>query len=151
MCQVALRLQDERVGGRAQGILFLLSVERLLRKLTAFECGLHARTILSDGELCVANLDSYLVLELLRVWTVSSLGPYWTTRIISVANAPLVRRGPYRFMRHPNYLIVIAEIAVLPLAFGATAIAAVFSAANLLLLARRLMVEERALAPRRGI
>ena len=66
MCQVALSLQDERVGGRAQGILFLLSVERLLRKLTAFECGLHARTILSDGELCVANFDSYLILQLLQ-------------------------------------------------------------------------------------
>ena len=62
---------------------------------------------------------------------------------------PLVSRGPYRFVNHPNYLIVIAEIAVLPLAFGAAMVAAVFSAANLVLLARRVMIEERALTPRR--
>jgi len=64
--------------------------------------------------------------------------------------APLVRRGPYRFMRHPNYAIVVAEIAVLPLAFGAWQIALVFSLLNLLVVAYRIRVEERALAPRRA-
>jgi methyltransferase len=96
-------------------------------------------------------LSVYLVLELLRVWTVSSLGPYWTTRIISVANAPLVRRGPYRFMRHPNYLIVIGEIAVLPLVFGEIWVCVAFSVLNAALLAWRLREENLALAPRRAL
>ena len=84
-----------------------------------------------------------------RVWVIASLGRHWTTRLIVPADRPLVRSGPYRFLNHPNYLIVTAEIAILPLAFGAATIAAVFSAANLVLLARRITIEERALARRR--
>jgi methyltransferase len=87
-------------------------------------------------------------LQLGRLWVIASLGRHWTTRIIVPPDRPLVTSGPYRFLNHPNYLIVIAEIAVLPLAFGAMAIAAVFSAANLALIARRIAIEERALAPR---
>jgi methyltransferase len=79
------------------------------------------------------------------------LGRYWTTRIITLPDAALVRTGPFRYLRHPNYLLVVAEIAVLPLAFGAVAVAAVFSALNLMLLARRIRIEERALAPRRAV
>ncbi|MBV9018356.1 MAG: hypothetical protein JO058_22120, partial [Alphaproteobacteria bacterium] len=80
----------------------------------------------------------------------ASLGRLWTTRLIVLPGRPLARSGPYRFLNHPNYLIVIAEIAVLPLAFGALGIAAVFSAANLGLLARRVTLEERALAAERA-
>jgi methyltransferase len=94
-------------------------------------------------------LAVYAVLQLGRVWVIASLGRHWTTRLIVLPGAPLVRRGPYRFVRHPNYLIVAAEIAVLPLAFGAVTIAIVFSLANLALVARRIAIEERALAPRR--
>ena len=94
-------------------------------------------------------LAVYAVLQLGRVWILASLGRRWTTRIIVLPGAPLVRRGPYRFVRHPNYLIVAAEIVVLPLAFGAVAIAIVFSLANLLLVVRRIAIEERVLAPRR--
>ena len=94
-------------------------------------------------------LAVYAALQLGRVWVIASLGRHWTTRIIVLPGAPLVRRGPYRVVRHPNYLIVAAEIAVLPLAFGAVAIAIVFSVANLLLVIRRIAIEERALAPRR--
>jgi methyltransferase len=61
-----------------------------------------------------------------------------------------VQAGPYRYFRHPNYLLVVAEIAVLPVAFGAVAIAATFSALNLMLIARRVRIEERVLAARRG-
>lgn len=92
----------------------------------------------------------FLLLQLARVWVVTSLGPYWTTRIITVSDAPLVRRGPYRFLRHPNYLVVALEIAVLPIAFGALALAVGFSVANALLLWHRIRVEERALAPRQA-
>jgi methyltransferase len=88
-------------------------------------------------------------LQGLRAWVLASLGRYWTTRVITVPGAPLVRGGPYRFMRHPNYAIVVAELALLPLAFGAWEIALVFSALNLLLLRHRLAVEAAALAERR--
>jgi len=93
-------------------------------------------------------LGIFSVLQGLRVWVIATLGPAWTTRIISLPSAPLVRSGPYRLMRHPNYAIVVAEIAVLPLAFGAVAIAVVFSGLNAVLLALRIRAEEDALANR---
>jgi methyltransferase len=94
-------------------------------------------------------LGLFIVLQLCRLWIILSLGPYWTTRIITLADAPLVRRGPYRLMRHPNYAVTAAEIAVLPLVFGAWRLALLFSALNAALLAWRIHVEERALKPRR--
>jgi methyltransferase len=96
-------------------------------------------------------IDVFALLQLGRIWVIVSLGDYWTTRIITLPDAPLVRTGPYRYVRHPNYLLVVAEIAVLPLAFGAAAIAAIFSALNLTLIARRIRIEERILAPRRSV
>ena len=98
-----------------------------------------------------ALIGVFALLQLGRIWVIASLGPYWTTRIITLPGAPLVRAGPFRYLRHPNYLLVAAEIAVLPLAFGAFAIAAAFSALNLMLIARRIRIEERVLAPRRGV
>jgi methyltransferase len=102
-----------------------------------------------DAPLAWAWLAVFVVLQALRLWVIASLGPYWTTRIITLAGAPLVQRGPYRFLRHPNYVVVAGEIAVLPLVFGAWRIALVFSLLNLAALAWRIRVEERALAPRR--
>ena len=96
-------------------------------------------------------LGLMIALQALRLWVILSLGPYWTTRIVTLPGAPLVRRGPYRFLRHPNYAVVMAEIAALPLAFGAYAIALAFSLANLALIAWRVRIEDRALAARRGI
>ena len=93
----------------------------------------------------------FALLQLARIWVIVTLGRYWTTRIITLPDAPLVRTGPFRYLRHPNYLLVVTEIAVLPLAFGAVAIAAAFSALNLMLIARRVRIEERVLAPRRGV
>jgi methyltransferase len=95
-----------------------------------------------------ALLGVFLVLQGLRVWVLASLGRYWTTRVITLPGAPLVRRGPYRFLKHPNYLVVAAEIAVLPLAFGAWEIAVIFSLANAAVLAWRIRCEERALSGR---
>lgn len=93
----------------------------------------------------------FLALQGLRIWVVGSLGRFWTTRILTLPDVPLVRRGPYRWLRHPNYVVVAAEIAVLPLAFGAVGIALIFSAANLILLAVRIHAEEAALASRRSL
>jgi methyltransferase len=95
-------------------------------------------------------LTLFTLLQAARLWVIASLGRYWTTRIISVPDAPLVGRGPYRWLRHPNYLVVAGEIAVLPLAFGAWRIALLFSALNGLLLWHRILLEDAALAPRRA-
>lgn len=91
----------------------------------------------------------YLVLQIARYWVIASLGRYWTTRIITVPKAPLMERGPYRFLRHPNYAVIVGEIAVLPLAFGEASVAVVFSVLNAALLAWRIRAENRALFPRR--
>ena len=109
-----------------------------------------AVTVPADTPANLPLLAGFIALQGVRLWVLASLGRYWTTRVITVSGAPLVRRGPYRFMRHPNYLVVIAEIAVLPLIFGAWQIAAIFSALNVALLAHRIRVEDAALAPRRA-
>lgn len=85
------------------------------------------------------------VLQLLRVWVLSVLGPRWTTRIIVLPDAPLVARGPFRWISHPNYSVVIAEIAVLPLAFGLVWIALVWTLLNAAMLYVRVGAEARAL------
>ena len=87
----------------------------------------------------------YVALQGARYWTIRSLGANWTTRIIRVPGEPLVKSGPYRYVRHPNYLVVAAEIAVLPLAFGAWEIAAVFFLLNAAVLTVRIRIEDAAL------
>ena len=90
-------------------------------------------------------LAMFVLIELARIWVLASLGNRWTTRIIILPEAPLVRRGPYRWVNHPNYLVVIAEIAVLPLVFGLWQVALIFSALNAAVLTIRIREENRAL------
>ncbi|MGN6589849.1 MAG: isoprenylcysteine carboxyl methyltransferase family protein [Sphingomicrobium sp.] len=90
-------------------------------------------------------LGLFVVIELARIWTLASLGERWTTRIIVLPGTPLVRRGPYRWINHPNYWIVIAEIAVLPLVFGLWWVSLLFSLLNAALLIVRIHQENRAL------
>jgi methyltransferase len=92
----------------------------------------------------------FLVLQAGRLWVLASLGGRWTTRIIVHPGEPLVTGGPFRFVRHPNYLIVAAEIAVLPLAFGLWQVALIFTLLNAAGLAVRIRAEERALARSAG-
>ena len=81
----------------------------------------------------------------LRWWCIATLGSQWSTRVVVVPGLPLVASGPYRLMRHPNYLAVVVEGFALPLVHSAWVTAAVFSACNLALLRVRVRVEERAL------
>ncbi|MEO1370205.1 MAG: isoprenylcysteine carboxyl methyltransferase family protein [Acidobacteriota bacterium] len=81
----------------------------------------------------------------LRYWVIASLGDRWTTRVFVVPDEAPVTGGPYRFLRHPNYLAVIVEVAALPLVHGAWLTALVFSALNAWLLTVRIRVEEKAL------
>lgn len=87
----------------------------------------------------------FALLQLGRVWVIRTLGDRWTTRIIVLPNAPLVAGGPFRFVHHPNYLVVIGEIAVLPLVFGLWRVALIFTLLNAAVLVIRIRAEERAL------
>lgn len=93
----------------------------------------------------------FLALQAGRVWVIASLGRYWTTRIISLPGVPLVKRGPYRYVRHPNYLVVAGEILALPMAFGEIWVAIGFSIVNAAVLYWRIREEEAGLAPRREL
>lgn len=89
-------------------------------------------------------LAAFALLQILRYWTLASLGERWTTRII-VIDEPLVARGPFRYVRHPNYMIVAAEIFVAPMVLGLVWVALVFSMANAAMLAIRIRAEDAAL------
>ena len=96
-------------------------------------------------------LAPFVLLQGLRFWVFATLGSRWTARIITVPDDVLVTRGPYRFLRHPNYVVVVGEIAVLPMVFGLWAFALVFSALNAAALFVRIRAENQALAAfRRG-
>jgi len=90
-------------------------------------------------------LAVFIVLQGLRIWVIATLGDRWTTRIIVLPGGPLVKKGPYRFASHPNYMVVAAEIAVLPLVFGLWTYAVVFFALNAAVLWVRIGAEARAL------
>jgi methyltransferase len=92
-------------------------------------------------------LAVFAVLQFGRVWVIASLGGRWTTRIIVLRGAPLVRRGPYRFLSHPNYWVVAGELLVLPLAFGLVWYGLVFTLLNAAVMWIRIRAEAAALGP----
>ena len=98
-----------------------------------------------DQPVNLAWLFVFLVLQILRVWVLATLGPRWTTRIIVLPGAPLVTTGPYRWLTHPNYVVVVGEIAVLPLCLGLPWYALAFSIANAAVLTIRIRAENAAL------
>lgn len=98
-----------------------------------------------QAEVRVFWLAVFALLQLFRIWIIATLGERWTTRIVIIPGAPLIATGPYRFLKHPNYLVVALEIAVLPLTFGLVVYALVFSALNAGVLFIRIRAEEVAL------
>lgn len=90
-------------------------------------------------------LAFFAALQVLRGWVLVTLGKRWTTRIIVLSGAPLVKTGPYRFLDHPNYAVVIGEIAVLPLVFGLPWYALAFSILNGIVMVIRISAENAAL------
>ncbi len=138
--------------------------ERRLRGLGAVEVGarhyplivlLHASWLVWiwlrgwDRPLIWPWVVLFLVLQAARVWVLATLGRRWTTRVLFIPGETLVKRGPFRFIPHPNYTVVVLEIIVLPLAFGLWGAAIVFGLLNLAMLTWRIRVEEGALAPLR--
>lgn len=95
-------------------------------------------------------LGLFVCLQGLRIWVLATLGGRWTTRVIVLPGAPLVSGGPFRFLRHPNYTVVVGEIAVLPLVFGLVGVAVIFSLLNAAMLWVRITNEGRALYGRAG-
>ncbi len=83
--------------------------------------------------------------QVLRYWAIKSLGVYWNTKILVLPNHQLINRGPYKHLRHPNYIAVVIEFAVIPLIFSCYLTAFVFSLINLILLRRRIKIEESAI------
>jgi methyltransferase len=118
---------------------------------------LHASWLISlwvfghDQPIDTIALVAYLALQALRVWVMATLGSRWTTRIIVLPGAPLVTSGPYRFLSHPNYAVVIGEMAVLPLVLHLFTIAILFTILNALVLFIRIRAENRGLAPSRTL
>ena len=94
-------------------------------------------------------LFAFAILQVLRVWILASLGERWTTRII-VLNEPLVLSGPFKWFRHPNYMLVVAEIIVTPMVLGLVWVALLFTALNASMLFWRIKIEEQALSPLRA-
>ncbi|MGD9535921.1 MAG: isoprenylcysteine carboxyl methyltransferase family protein [Alphaproteobacteria bacterium] len=135
-----LRARGGREYGRGHYVLFPLLHAAWLLAL-AVHVALQARI-----EIVWPLIGVYGLLQVVRGWVLWSLGARWTTRIIVLPGVPLVRTGLYRFMRHPNYLVVALELAILPVALEAWPIAVVATILNLALLAYRIRVEERALA-----
>lgn len=99
----------------------------------------------SGGYYSVPLLVLYFVLLAFKAWTVLSLGKFWNTKIYHISGYPLVKKGPYRFMKHPNYVIVIAEIALIPLIFHLYFTAVVFSLLNVWMLYVRIREENKVL------
>lgn len=156
----------------AVAILALVTVERLAELWLA---GRNTRKLLADGArehgaahyplivavhaawlaalwwlapgrpVSIPLLATFAMLQIARLWVIASLGRRWTTRIIVPAQAPLVKRGPYRLLDHPNYAVVVLEIAILPLVFGLVRVAAAFTLLNAIALIIRIRAEDRAL------
>jgi methyltransferase len=99
-----------------------------------------------DQDVNLLALALFIALQGFRLWILATLGPRWTTRIIILPGEPLVASGPYRYFSHPNYAVVVAEIALLPLALHQPLLALIFTVLNAVVLAIRIRIEARALA-----
>ncbi|WP_368736063.1 isoprenylcysteine carboxyl methyltransferase family protein [Ectobacillus ponti] len=139
--------------------------ERVMRQRGAFEFGqghykymvmLHVSFLLavllevtlfgrSESPLWPVLLAGFVAVQLLRAWAILSLGAFWNTKIIVLPGAEVVAKGPYKYIRHPNYMVVIVEFLLIPLLFQAYFTAVLFSILNVLLLRVRIRAEEKAL------
>ena len=99
----------------------------------------------STGYYSIPLLVLYFLLLAFKAWAIFSLGKCWNTKIFRIPGYPLVKKGPYRFMKHPNYVVVVAEIAIIPLIFHLYITAIVFSILNALMLRVRIREENKVL------
>jgi len=104
----------------------------------------------ADAPLLLLPLGLYLALQVARYWVIATLGRYWTHRIITRPGAPIVRRGPYGYIRHPNYMITIAETLLLPIVFGGWALGIIMAAVWASVIHYKIRLEDQALGERRA-
>lgn len=116
---------------------------------TVWLLGLWYLVIYQNPVVSTPWIFAYLVLEAARGWVIAALGSRWTTRIIVVPGETLVDEGPYKYFRHPNYMVVAGEIFILPIAFGFLWYAAIFGVLNIAVLWWRIRAEDEALKPLR--
>jgi methyltransferase len=102
-----------------------------------------------NAEICAPLAILYGSMQIARYWIIGTLGPYWTHRIITLDHAPIIRRGPYRIIRHPNYAITIAETFLLPMVFGCFALGAIMGGIWTAVLFYKIQLEDKGLVPRR--
>ena len=111
---------------------------------TLFIVSLIAEYYLSGGRpVSYVFLLLFIGLLIFKYWVLSSLGYYWNTRIYRIPGAVAVRKGPYKFFKHPNYVDVVLEIAIIPLVFNLYYTALIFSVLNAIMLSVRIRVENR--------
>lgn len=103
----------------------------------------------ADAEVNVFLALVYLMLQGVRYWVIATLGAFWTHRIYTLDDAPMETGGPYRFMRHPNYAVTIAETALLPLVFGAVWVSLIMTAIWIAVIRYKIVIEDAALSSRR--
>jgi methyltransferase len=155
------RLLELRLSRRHERILRARGAVERGREHYPLMVGMHVLWLIStlvEGLLRGPGLPTYwpiplllfLFVQPLRYWIIFTLGEYWNTRVLVVPGTKLVRRGPYRYLRHPNYVVVAVEIAAFPLIFGAWITALVFSILDAALLYVRIREENRALAELAG-
>ena len=106
------------------------------------ECIVLTRVV---SEFWIPLLVLFLLAQVLRYWTIATLGRRWSTRVLVLPKAKRITTGPFAFVRHPNYIAVMIELATLPLMLGAFITAVAISIVNAIVLRRRIMVEEQAL------
>lgn len=147
----AQRLSELVIARRNTMALFARGAREIAPEHYPYMVALHAGWLLGLWMLATGRpvqffwFVLFMLLQVLRLWVLTTLGERWTTRIIIRPGAPLVEGGPYRFVKHPNYMIVIGEIAALPLAFGMPLYAIVFSLLNAIILTIRIRAENAAL------
>jgi methyltransferase len=100
---------------------------------------------LSRSSLWAIFLFVFLFVQFIRIWTITSLGRFWNTKIIVLRDARVIRKGPYRFIKHPNYFVVAIELAIVPLIFNAYLTASLFTILNVIMMMVRIPEEEKAL------
>ncbi len=110
---------------------------------TLFIASMIAEYLVWGGRVNYYLLGIFIVLIVFKIWTLASLGKYWNTKIFRVPGVTLVKKGPYKYFRHPNYFIVICEIAIIPSIFHLYYTALVFTILNILMLSVRIREEER--------
>ena len=150
MTELRLAVRNERLARAAGAVEFGAGHYPVMVTLhTLFLVSCVAEVFLLERAFAPRAAGAMLLLlgaaTALRYWTISTLGERWTTKVLVRPGVPLVTGGPYRFLRHPNYLAVVLEIVALPLVHGAWLTAVFFSVANAILLAVRIRTENEAL------